>query len=130
MSYRHVLILDSGARAAYVVGATKVEVRVASFDPVTRTLTFESDRPGFPALPLYNGDVVELVERQHAVRTADDDEFRRGYREGTRLTYHGRFARCPDCGNATVGLAPPYAISHEVGCAAPTTLPPREERTS
>jgi hypothetical protein len=39
--------------------------------------------------------------------------------EQGRMTEHDRFARCPECGHATVGLKQPYAINHAAGCSAP-----------
>lgn len=57
-------------------------------------------------------------------RTTEDDHasFQQGRRASSGLTWHDEFARCPECGNATVGLTPPYGINHAAGCAAALTL--------
>jgi len=46
-----------------------------------------------------------------------------------RATWHDEFARCQDCGHATVGLSLPYAINHPAGCAASgfDVAPPYED---
>jgi hypothetical protein len=46
-----------------------------------------------------------------------------------RATWHDEFARCHDCGHATVGLSLPYAINHPADCAASgfDVAPPYED---
>ena len=56
-------------------------------------------------------------------RYRDERAFTRGFRASTRLSYHDDFARCPECGNATVGIHPPWAINHERDCKAALALP-------
>lgn len=67
---------------------------------------------------------LALVGRPRVRLTVADDEvaFARGRAQSLRTTWHDEFARCPECGNATVGLAPPYAINHAAPCRAAEVL--------
>jgi len=91
----------------------------ASFD---RAATFEKARLALRRVR----DALAAVSAAQPARAVADDcaAFARGERNSDALTLHHEFARCPECGNATVGggEGEPYGINHEEGCSAPGSL--------